>query len=645
LGAGSLRALCFLFPGAYTGRKPMPRFFPVDSHSIESHYSRLSRASTAADQLFGPGTKEMKLSTGSMHGGRPTVFGRNGAVSSGHYLASEIGIHILRSGGNAFDAAVAAGIALQVLKPHQNGFAGENPMLVWPAGEKKVFAVSGHGPAPRAATIEAMRELGVTAIPGDGFLGAIVPPAFATYMFLLKNFGTLDVAAVLEPAVAVAVDGFAMADDLHHAIARMAPRFRSQWPASAALFLPDGAPPDPGAVFKNPDLGSTLKQLIDSAGGVNRAAGCDTATDLFYRGKIARDILDFATRVPCLDATGEAHTSLLTLEDFSAYQPTLEEPARYSWNGLEVTKCPPWSQGPVLLQALSLLKSFDLQAMGHNTASYIHTVAEAMKLAFADREFYYGDPDHTESPMERLLDDSYATQRARLIDQTSASLELRPGGFAPLTEYAAVADVDQALASSGDTTKLDVIDAAGNAVSITTSGGWLTSSPVIPGLGFPLGTRGQMFSLEPNHPNCLAPGKRPRTTLTPSLALKDGTPYLAFGSPGGDSQDQWALQFLLNHELFGMSLQESIDSPTFSSTHWPGSFYPRQATPGSLRVENRINENVIDELSSKGHRIEIDPAFSGGNTGVCKKGIASDGKPLLSAAASPRLEPAYALAW
>jgi gamma-glutamyltranspeptidase/glutathione hydrolase len=580
-----------------------------------------------------------------MHGGRPTVFGRNGAVSSGHYLATGIGVHILRSGGNAFDAAVAAGVALQVLKPHQNGFAGENPMLIRTAGEKKVIAVSGHGPAPRAATIERMQNLGVTAIPGDGLLGSIVPPAFATYMFLLKNFGSRDVATVLEPAMALAIDGFAMADDLHRSIAGMASRFRAEWPSSAALFLPGGTAPIPGTVFKNADLGSTLKRLIDSAGGVNREAGCDAATDLFYRGRIAQEILDFATNEPCLDATGESHTSLLTQEDFSAYRPTLEEPAQYSWNGLEVYKCPPWTQGPVLLQSLSLLKPFDLRALGHNSAKYIHTVLEAMKLAFADREFYYGDPDFSEVPMERLLEDSYAGQRARLIDPDSASLELRPGGFEPLRDYAAVADIDQALASSGDTTKLDIMDAIGNSVSITTSGGWLPSSPVIPGLGFPLGTRGQMFSLQPNHPNCLAPGKRPRTTLTPSLALKDGAPYLVFGSPGGDAQDQWALQFLLNHELFGMSLQEAIDSPTFNSAHWPGSFYPRQAVPGSLSLEDRIDETVIDELRDKGHRITMSPSFSGGNTCACRMVTADDGKPLLSAAASPRLEPAYALAW
>jgi gamma-glutamyltranspeptidase/glutathione hydrolase len=305
-----------------------------------------------------------------------------------------------------------------------------------------------------------------------------------------------------------------------------------------------------------------------------------------------------------------------------------------------------------MLQTLNILEHFDLAALGHNSADYIHTLIEALKLAYADREAYYGDPDFVAVPLARLLSKEYAAERATLIDPRRASLELRPGGRPPIRNYATARDVDAALARAagdgtklGDTTKLDIIDAAGNAISITTSGGWLQSSPVIPGLGFPLGTRGQMFSLMPGHPNALAPGKRPRSTLTPTLALKDGRPYMVFGSPGGDCQDQWALQFLLNHELFGLGLQEAVEAPTVWSAHVPISFYPRTCVPGGLHAERRVDEQVLAELESRGHRVQREPAFAGGNTLACKRETDARGEAILSAAASPRLEPALALGY
>jgi len=308
--------------------------------------------------------------------------------------------------------------------------------------------------------------------------------------------------------------------------------------------------------------------------------------------------------------------------------------------------------GPRHAPALTILEHFDLAAMGHNSADYVHTVIEALKLAYADREAYYGDPDFANVPLARLLSRDYAAERARLIDPRRASLELRPGGYPPIRSYARAADVDAALARAagdgsrhGDTTKLDIIDAEGNAVSITTSGGWLHSSPVIPGLGFPLGTRGQMFSLQPGHPNALAPGKRPRSTLTPTLALKAGRPCIVFGSPGGDCQDQWALQFLLNHVLLGLGLQEAVEAPTFWSAHVPISFYPRTCVPGQLHAESRIDQRVLADLEARGHSVIREAAFAGGNTLACKRELDSSGDVLLSAAASPRLEPAAALGY
>jgi gamma-glutamyltranspeptidase/glutathione hydrolase len=297
----------------------------------------------------------------------------------------------------------------------------------------------------------------------------------------------------------------------------------------------------------------------------------------------------------------------------------------------------------VLLQALNLLETFPLVAMGHNSARYLHTLIEAMKLAFADREMWYGDPAFADVPIARLLSKEYAAERAQLMGDT-ASAEQRPGDYPPF-EARSVREVNRAFARAakgtahGDTTKLEVIDRDGNMVSATPSGGWLTSSPVIPSLGFPLGTRGQMFSLVPGHPNCLAPGKRPRTTLTPSLALRENRPYLSFGSPGGDSQDQWALQFLLNVVEFGMSLQEAVEAPTINVLHFPSSFYPRNAEPRVVCIEERVPSTICDELAQRGHEVRRVAPWSQGNTLAAAIDTESG---VLMAAASPRLDPAYA---
>jgi len=575
------------------------------------------------------------------------VMGTRGVVASGHYLATGIGLDILKRGGNAMDAAAAVGFALAVLKPHQNGIGGEVPILVYAAREGKVWAVSGHGVAPQAATLEHYRGLGLEVIPGDGFLPALVPPAPATWILLLERFGTRRLADVLEPALALAEQGFPMYDSLHHSIAGSAARFRQEWPSSAKKFLPGGEPPPIGTVWKQPDWAATFRRLIEAeAAAADRASGLRAAHERFYQGDIAKTIVEFCRSAPIRDASGQAHTGLLAEEDFAAFTAQVEEPVTTSYRGLDIYKCSSWTQGPALLQTLNLLEGFDLAGMGHNSADTIHTVVECLKLAYADREFYYGDPAFVEVPFDRLLSKGYAAERRKWVDPAQASRELRPGGWPPLIADT-VLDVDAAFAAAGggtygDTTKLEVIDAAGNMVSATPSGGWLMSSPVVPGLGFPLGTRGQMFSLAPGHPNCLEPGKRPRTTLTPSLALKNGRPFLAFGSPGGDAQDQWALQFLLNVVDFGMSLQEAVEAPTFWSLHWPSSFYPRAAQPGVLCVEGRVPEAVRAELAARGHTVQVAGAWSGGNT------LAAAFDPetgVLSAAASPRLDPAYAAGW
>jgi gamma-glutamyltranspeptidase/glutathione hydrolase len=573
-----------------------------------------------------------------------------GVVSSGHYLATRIGIEILHHGGNAMDAAAATGFALALLQPHQNGIGGEAPMLVYSASDlprrqagKSIRAISGHGIAPAAATIERFREYGLEVIPGDGFLPAIVPSAVASYILLLERFGTMRLAEVLAPAVQLAREGFAMYEALHKAIARYAERFREEWPSSAEVFLPGGGIPEVGTVWRNPDWAAALGRLIAADQRCkNRTDGLKAAYDDFYRGKIAEFIVEFCGKTPVRDASLFSHTCLLSMEDFDRYRPAVEEPVKTSYGGVTVYKCSSWTQGPVLLQTLNLLENYNLKEMEHNSPDYIHTVVECMKLAFADREFYYGDPQFVDVPFDRLLSKDYARKRSSLVE-AQASYVLRPGGH-PEISAENITDVNKTFAPdmgawTGDTTKVDVIDQDGNMVSVTPSGGWLQSSPVIPGLGFPLGTRGQIFSLVKGHPNCLQPGKRPRSTLSPTLAMKDDEPFMVFGSPGGDVQDQWALQFFLNVIEFGMSLQEAVEAPTFWTAHFPSSFYPRKAAPGSLNLEGRIPEGTRESLASRGHKIHTAGEWAGGNTLAAS---IEGGSKVRCAAASPRFEAAYA---
>ena len=589
-----------------------------------------------------------RTTTGSA-GGRPTVMSRRGVVSSGHYLASETGIEILRRGGNAADAGAAAGFALALLKPQENGIAGEAPTLVYSARAGKAHAISGHGVAPAAATIERFREMGIDMIPGDGFLPAVVPSAVATYILLLERFGTKRLGEVLAPAIELAEGGFPMYDGLRESIASSAERFAKEWPSSAQTFLVKGRAPESGTIWRNRDWARTMKRLVAAeARFKKRKDGLRAAYDAFYRGPIAEAIVKFSRGTPVKDASGKAHAGLLTAEDFDTYRARVEEPVSIQYGDMKVYKCSSWTQGPVLLQSLALVEGYDLGDMGHNSADYIHTLTECMKLSFADREFYYGDPEFVKVPFKMLLSKKYAYERRELVDAGRASMELRAGGR-PAIKAVSVADVNAEFAGGarkrrghGDTTKFEVIDAAGNMVSTTPSGGWLPTSPVVPGLGFPLGTRGQMFSLVEGHPNSLEPGKRPRTTLTPSLAVTRAGASMAFGSPGGDAQDQWALQFFLNVVEFGMSLQEAVEAPTFWTDHFPSSFYPRMADPGSLNVEERIAPEVREELASRGHIVHVFDGWSGGNTLAAsfdrKTGV-------LAAAATPRDEPAYAAAW
>jgi gamma-glutamyltranspeptidase/glutathione hydrolase len=573
---------------------------------------------------------------------RPVIMGTHGMVTSGHYLASRIGLHILEEGGNAVDAGVAMGFALAVLEPYIYGIGGEVPILLYLADEKRVVCLSGQGPAPRKATIEWFRKNGIDAIPGDGLLAAAVPDAVSTWIAALSLFGTMRLSRVLAPAIDLAERGFPMFERLASAFERSSGQFLEVWPTSAHAYLPGGRVPAVGEIYTQADLAGMFRKLVEAEYGERRRGRREAllaARDAFYKGEIAERIVRFVRESRLPDSTGKRNCGLITKEDLRDYATRVERPVTASYRGIDVFKCGPWSQGPVFLQQLLILEGYDLAGMGHNSPEYIHLLIEAAKLAFADRERYYGDPDFVDVPLATLLSRKYAAGRRKLIDPDRASMELRPGNAPAAVPRKREGGSD---IHKGDTTHLDAVDQWGNMMSATPSGGWFRSSPVIDGLGFPLGTRMQMFFLDPRHANCLRPGKRPRTTLTPSLALKDGRPFMAFGTPGADQQDQWSLQFFLNCVDFGMNMQLAVDAPTFHTSHFPSSFHPHGASPGTMNVEGRIPGETAAALRDKGHTVEVGGEWSHGRV----LGIRFDAdRGVILGVATARLDTGYAMGW
>jgi gamma-glutamyltranspeptidase/glutathione hydrolase len=567
---------------------------------------------------------------------RPELRGTFGMVASTHWLASAAGMAVLERGGNAFDAAVAAGLALQVVEPHLNGPGGDLPAIAYSAERDDVRVLCGQGPAPQTATIDAFRELGIDLIPGTGFLPAVVPGAFDGWMLMLRDLGTMRFADVAEYAIGFAGTGFPVVPAITATIGRMEEMFRTEWTTSAEVFLPA---PAAGTLFRSPGVAETYRRLVEESRGGSREVEIERARALWYRGFVA-EAIDAFVREEVMDSSGRRHAGFLGADDLATYEARWEEPLSLDYRGHTVFKTGPWGQGPVFLQQLALLEGFDLGEIGVASADLVHTVVECAKLAFADREAWYGDPDFAEVPLDLLLSRDYADERRALVGET-ASTELRPGGPSPRLPSpvagAVTAGVGEPTRASGDTVHLDVVDGHGNIVSATPSGGWLWSSPVVPGLGFPLGTRAQMFWLEEGLPNSLEPGKRPRTTLSPSLAFRGGDPYLAFGTPGGDQQDQWSLLFFLHHVDFGLDLQAAIDAPSFHTNHFPSSFYPREAHPGQIEVEARFAPDAIEELRARGHEVEVAGDWSLGRVSAAGR---EDG--LLKAAANPRGMQGYA---
>ena len=577
---------------------------------------------------------------------RPVIRGYHGVVAAGHYVAAEIGMRVLEAGGNAFDAGVASVFALTLLKPQSAGIGGECPMLIYhhspDTSLPNPVAISGQGVAPRRATIDWFRSNGIDQIPGDGLLATTVPATFDACVAVLQRFGRFGLRETLGPVVDLAAEGFAMYPSLQQALRARADRYRDDYPTTGEVYLHRGDVPALGWRLRKPAWASTFRRIVDEevracGHGLDRVTALQAARDAFYRGFVADEIARFAATTEVPDATGRSWTGLIDAADLAAYATRFELPASVRYRGVDVHKCGPWTQGPVFLQQLTLLEGFDLAAMGHNSAQYLHTLVEAAKLAFADRERWYGDPLFSDVPMERLLSREYAAERRPLIDAAVASAEFRPGDSAAVQPRLVAPDP---RAGNGDTTHVDVADEEGNLFAATPSGGWLESSPLIPALGFPLGSRLQMFNLDPGHPNALAPGKRPRTTLTPSMATRDGAPWMAFGTPGGDQQDQWTLQFLLNVVDFGMDLQAAIDAPVVHMSHFPASFAPHETFPRRVVAEGRIAADVLADLAARGHDLQVIGDWASGEV-TAVRFEPSNG--LIEGAASPRAGVAYAI--
>jgi gamma-glutamyltranspeptidase/glutathione hydrolase len=610
---------------------------------------------------------------------RPEIDGTFGVVTSTHWIATAVGMGVLERGGNAFDAACATAFTLQVVEPHLNGPGGDVPVILYDVRRGKPEVICGQGPAPAGATIKHYRdELGLDLVPGTGLLAACIPGSFDTWMTLLRDYGTMRIADVLTPAIGYAKNGYPLVERICATIDAVKDLFRDHWPTSAALYLPGGNVPKPGTMFSNPKIAATYERILveAQAGGGTREAEIERARKSWSQGFVAEAIDRFCRTSEIMDTSGRRHRGVLTADDMAKWQATVEAPIHYDYGHYRVLKAGPWTQGLVTLQQLALAKGFDFDSFHPASPDFIHYQVECAKLAFADRDTFYGDPKFVDVPIEALLSDAYNDARRKLVTQ-EASHEIRPGtieGFGKTmgvrladSARAAVAasgageptvgDIpwthdDEKLpdavaarakqrermgATPGDTVHFDIVDRDGNMVSSTPSGGWLHSSPVIPEVGFPLGTRAQMFWLEEGHPASLAPGKRPRSTLTPTLALRDGEPYLAWGSPGGDQQDQWITQFFLRHVHAKMNLQEAIDAPAWHTEHFLSSFWPRTARPGVIVVENRVPKATRDELEKRGHKVEVGPDWSEGRLTAASK----DGK-RRKAAANPRGMQGYA---
>jgi gamma-glutamyltranspeptidase/glutathione hydrolase len=547
---------------------------------------------------------------------RPAVRGVRGVVAGGHPLVAEAGLRMLHRGGNAIDAGVAATLAASVIEFSHFGFGGEVPVIIKPAN-KPVITINGQGQAPGLATSEFFEkrtpESGDDArragskpppIPSTGPLAATVPGVLDAMIVALDNYGTMKLADVMQPAIDLA-DAFPI-DELRANYIRNTRRIYEQWPASRAVFLPNGQEPKIGDIFVQKDLARTLRELVaveKKNARRGRHVALEAVRDYFYRGPLAKRYCD------AIEKAG----GLMRASDMAKFRAEIDPPTKVVYRGYEVYKVGFWSQGPAMLETLNLLEGYDLKTMGHNSPDYIHTVTEAVKLAFADRDRWYGDPRFVKVPGPELLSKDYAELRRALIDPKSASMEQRPGDPINKKSLAQMISVNShyipEAERASDTTCVNVIDAAGNVFSATPSGAWLPSF-IAGDTGIPISSRMQSFLLTPNHPNELKPGKRPRITLSPTLVLKDGQPFAALSTPGGDNQDQALTQVLLNIIEFGMNPQEAVEAARFDTAHFISSFADHRFNPGSLSLEKRFGEQTVEEMKKRGHKVDVNENFA-----------------------------------
>lgn len=590
---------------------------------------------------------------------RPTLQGTFGMSASTHWLSTAAAQAVLERGGNAFDAAVAGAFVLHVAEPHLNGPGGDmTGIFVTADRPDQPIVLMGQGPAPAGATVEHYVAEGLDLVPGSGALAAAVPAAVDAWLLPLRDHGTWELDAVLDLAIGYARDGHPMLGRVGTTIAAVAALFETHWPTSAELWMPGGRIPAESELVWNPAYARTLERLVKA--GVKaptREAGIDAARREWREGFVARAMVD-SVQSPHRHSSGTDHRGVLALDDLAGFEAGYESAATVEFRGHTIAKTGPWGQGPALLQTLAILSGFEDRCLDPSTELGAHTILEAQKLALADREAYYGD---TDVPLDYLLSEEYCAGRRALITDR-ASHEFRPGTvpgrepyIPPLrTDYTPPALAGNAFAAGlgvgeptvtpagetrGDTCHIDVVDRWGNMVSATPSGGWLQSSPAIPELGFCLGTRLQMTWLEPGTPSTLTPGKRPRTTLTPTLVLRDGHAVAALGSPGGDQQDQWQLPYLLRTIVGGYSPQQAIDAPTFHTTSMPGSFWPRTWEPGGAVVEDRLGEDVIECLERRGHVVTRAGDWALGRLSAVVRDPETG---VLQAAANPRGAQGYA---
>jgi gamma-glutamyltranspeptidase/glutathione hydrolase len=549
-------------------------------------------------------------------------------VGAGNSLEVAAGAQILEKGGNAVDAGVATVLAAAITEMDHFGLGGEMPLLIRMNGQP-VVVISGVGTAPALATPEFFHsrqperweeKASMPPVPANGILAATVPGVFDGLMLALEKYGTMSFAQVVQPALGYA-RGFPT-PEIFSSYIGMSEQYLQLWPVSMKFFEPDGHVPKPGEVFAEPSTARTLEQLIavEKKAHGKREARIEAVRNYFYRGPIARQIDDFSQK----------NGGLLRYADMAAYHAETDTPRTTDYRGYVVNKPGFWTQGPVMLEALNILEGFDLKGMGHNSPRYLHTVVEAVKLAFADRDRYYGDPKFSRIPEETLLSKAYAAERRKLIDPDHASMESRPGaigGSVPMPQQSA-----RATPGIADTTCVDAVDASGNVFSATPSGAWLPS--VIAGdTGIPLGTRLQsMLVNSPGHPNQIAAGKRPRVTLSPTMVFHDGKPYLALSTPGGDNQDQALLQVLLNIIDFGMTPQQAVEAPRFQTEHFYASFANHEFVPGKLNLENRIPKETADALTRLGHVVNVSGPWSNSSAPV----VIEMGNGVLQGGADPR---------